>query len=91
MTTVKDILETIQRLSLEARNPRNDSWTQKAYRQHLLTIQENVNEAIACVNELGATVPRVVATVPGEPKQYSTSPAAHAVAAPEIVLLDNDS
>ena len=82
MTTVKEILETIRWLSSEARNPRNDGWTQKAYREHLLTIQENVNEAIANVNKPGATIPRVVATVPGEPKWWDATPAAHAVTAP---------
>lgn len=90
MTTVKDILEMIRWLSIEARNPRNDGWTQKAYRQHLLTIQENVNEAIDDVNKPGAAIPRVVATVPGEPKWWDATPAAHAVAAPEIAPRDEE-
>jgi hypothetical protein len=86
--TVKEILEGIRWFSLEARNPRNDGWTQEAYREHLLTIQKNVNEAIANVNEPGAAIPRVVTTVPGEPKWWSVTPAAHAVTAPDIADYD---
>jgi len=88
MTTVNQILEGIRELASEARNPRNDGWTQEAYREHLLTIQKNVNEAIANVNEPGATIPLVLAPMPGEPKWWSVTPAAHAVTAPDIVDYD---
>jgi|LWDU01.1.fsa_nt_gi hypothetical protein len=87
--TVKQILESIRWFSLEARNPRNDGWVQQAYRDHLLTIQQNVNEAIADVNEPRAAIPRVVTAGPNESKKWwdakGETSIAHAVAAPDII------
>ena len=82
--TVKQILEAIRWFSLEVRNPRNDGWVQQAYRDHLLTIQQNVNEAITNVNEPGAAIPRVVTTGSNGQKWWDATPIAHAVAAPDI-------
>jgi len=53
--TVKEIQKQLQTWYGEAKNFRNDGWTQKGYREKIETLHEDVNRLMNELNDAEAT------------------------------------